>query len=114
MKMPMPNSSRITWPSTERAKRDEWQKTVYKVFMESAGLARAHWNERPLFLSQEERYRIYPWLYEAAEFCHHRGERVLEVGCGTGVDLLQFARNGAIATGVDITDEHLRLARERV
>jgi SAM-dependent methyltransferase len=39
---------------------------------------------------------------------------VLEIGCGTGCDLLQFAKNGAIATGVDITDEHLRLAQNRV
>lgn len=82
--------------------------------MESATLAQAHWNEHPLFLAEEERYRIYPWLYEVAEFRHHRGERVLEIGCGTGCDLLQFAKHGAIATGVDITDEHLRLAQERV
>src|ERR1051326_9125831 len=82
--------------------------------MESAALAQRHWNENPLFLSQEDRYRIYPWLYEAAEFRHHRGEHVLEIGCGTGCDLLQVVKHGAIATGVDITDEHLRLAQERV
>jgi SAM-dependent methyltransferase len=73
-----------------------------------------HWNKTPLFLAEEERYSVYPWLYEAAEFRHHRGERVLEIGCGTGADLLQFAKHGAIATGIDITSEHLKLARERV
>src|SRR5262249_3170620 len=44
----------------------------------------------------------------------HVGDRVLEIGCGTGCDLLQFALNGAHATGVDVTEEHVRLARERV
>jgi ubiquinone/menaquinone biosynthesis C-methylase UbiE len=77
-------------------------------------LAQEHWNETPLFLPEDQRYSIYPWLYDVAEFKKHSGERILEIGCGTGCDLLQFAKHGAIATGVDITEEHLRLARERV
>jgi SAM-dependent methyltransferase len=82
--------------------------------MSSSELAIEHWNKTPLFISEEERYATYPWLYEAAEFRLHEGERVLEIGCGTGCDLLQFAKHGAQAVGVDITPEHLRLARERV
>jgi ubiquinone/menaquinone biosynthesis C-methylase UbiE len=77
-------------------------------------LAIAHWNAVPLYLSEEDRYSIYPWLYEAAEFREHAGERVLEIGCGTGCDLLQFAKHGAIATGVDITPKHIQLAKQRV
>lgn len=77
-------------------------------------LAIQHWNTAPLYISEEERYGTYPWLYEAAEFRHHSGERVLEVGCGTGCDLLQFAKHGAVATGVDVTPKHLELARRRV
>jgi len=84
------------------------------VTQSAAELAIQHWNVSPLNLSAEERYRIYPWLYEAAEFRHHAGERVLEVGCGTGCDLLQFAKHGALAHGVDITPRHVDLARERV
>ena len=80
----------------------------------AAELAKAHWNRTPLFFPEQQRYRIYPWLYEAAEFRKHRDQRVLEVGCGTGCDLLQFAKHGAIATGVDITQRHLELARQRV
>jgi SAM-dependent methyltransferase len=76
-------------------------------------LAQRHWNETPLYLEESQRYMSYPWLYEAAEFRNHAGERVLEIGCGTGSDLLQFAKHGAVATGIDITPEHLRLARER-
>jgi len=80
----------------------------------TADLARAHWNETPLYLPEQARYDAYPWLYEAAEFAQHSGERVLEIGCGSGSDLLQFANHGAIATGVDITESHLALARQRV
>jgi ubiquinone/menaquinone biosynthesis C-methylase UbiE len=77
-------------------------------------LAVSHWDETPLFVSEEERYCQYPWLIAAGEFEKHAGEDVLEVGCGTGCDLLQFAKNGARATGIDVTPEHVRLARERV
>jgi SAM-dependent methyltransferase len=81
---------------------------------DAAQLAQAHWNETPLFLTEEERYSIYPWLYDAAEFRRHAGEKVLEIGCGTGSDLLQFAKHGALATGVDLTAKHVELARLRV
>jgi ubiquinone/menaquinone biosynthesis C-methylase UbiE len=81
---------------------------------DAAELAQSHWNETPLFLTEEERYSTYPWLYEVAEFRKHRGKKVLEIGCGTGSDLLQFAKHGALATGVDLTTKHVELARRRV
>ena len=81
---------------------------------DASALAQQHWNETPLYLKEVERYSVYPWLYEAAEFRKHAGERVLEIGCGTGCDLLQFAKHGAIATGIDITDRHLELAANRI
>ena len=81
---------------------------------DAAELAQSHWNETPLFLTEEERYSTYPWLYNAAEFRRHQGEKVLVVGCGTGADLLQFAKHGALATGVDLTTNHVELARIRV
>jgi ubiquinone/menaquinone biosynthesis C-methylase UbiE len=80
----------------------------------SSKLAVDHWNATPLYVSEEERYSLYPWLSEAAEFRHHVDDRVLEIGCGTGCDLLQFAKHRAKPVGLDITPEHLRLARHRV
>jgi ubiquinone/menaquinone biosynthesis C-methylase UbiE len=85
-----------------------------KVMPDAARLAQSHWNETPLFLTEEERYSTYPWLYEVAEFRKHQGEEVLEIGCGTGSDLLQFAKHGALATGIDLTTKHVELARKRV
>jgi SAM-dependent methyltransferase len=81
---------------------------------DAARLAQTHWGDTPLFLSEEERYSTYPWLGRVAEFREHGGEDVLEIGCGTGSDLLQFARHGARATGIDVTAKHVELARERV
>jgi SAM-dependent methyltransferase len=87
---------------------------MVKSMLDAAQLAQSHWNETPLYLSEQERYSTYPWLCDAAEFKTHAGERVLEIGCGTGADLLQFAKYGAIAVGIDLTAKHVALARERV
>jgi glycosyltransferase involved in cell wall biosynthesis/ubiquinone/menaquinone biosynthesis C-methylase UbiE len=62
-----------------------------------------------------ERYRhdVYaPWMPRVMEFAHHGGQQVLEVGGGTGTDLAQFARHGAIVTDVDLSLGHLQLAQE--
>lgn len=59
------------------------------------------------------RYGKYaPWMPEVMEFSKHAGERVLEIGGGMGTDLAQFASHGAQVTDVDLSSEHLRLARE--
>src|SRR6184192_4843785 len=42
-------------------------------------------------------------LLRLVAFDGYRGRRVLEVGCGAGVDLARFARGGADVTGVDIS-----------
>ncbi len=50
-------------------------------------------------------------LLRLVDFDGYRGRRVLEVGCGAGVDLARFARGGAIVTGVDLTQSAITLAR---
>jgi ubiquinone/menaquinone biosynthesis C-methylase UbiE len=63
---------------------------------------------------EDYRYRDYaPWMKEALGFERYSGKRVLEVGCGTGTDLLQFARGGALVTGVDLTPGSIEIARRR-
>jgi SAM-dependent methyltransferase len=50
-------------------------------------------------------------LPRLVNFDGYRGRRVLEVGCGAGVDLARFARGGAIVTGVDLASSAIELAR---
>jgi SAM-dependent methyltransferase len=49
-------------------------------------------------------------LLRLVPFDGYRGQSVLEVGCGAGVDLARFARGGAIVTGVDLAPSAIALA----
>jgi SAM-dependent methyltransferase len=49
-------------------------------------------------------------LLKLVDFNGYAGKRVLEVGCGAGVDLVRFARGGAHVTGVDVADSAIALA----
>jgi SAM-dependent methyltransferase len=50
-------------------------------------------------------------LLRLVEFDGWRGRRVVEVGCGAGVDLARFAKGGADVTGIDLTSSAIDLAR---
>ncbi|MBI2558005.1 class I SAM-dependent methyltransferase [Candidatus Woesearchaeota archaeon] len=51
------------------------------------------------------------YMRKFADFGSYKGKKVLEIGCGMGVDLLRFAENGAIVTGIDIADRPLEMAK---
>ncbi len=58
------------------------------------------------------RYREYaPWMHKLMGFNECPRARLLEVGCGMGTDLLQFARGGAFCTGVDLTPCSIEISR---
>jgi ubiquinone/menaquinone biosynthesis C-methylase UbiE len=60
------------------------------------------------------RYKEYaPWMPRLMEFEKFREARLLEIGCGMGTDLLQFARGGARCTGVDLTPRSIEITRHR-
>ncbi len=60
------------------------------------------------------RYGLYPFIPEFAQFERWAGKRVLEVGCGQGADLSQFALAGAETFGCDLTAKHCRISRDFV
>src|SRR5438105_15892575 len=61
---------------------------------------------------EQHRYEKEWHIPLAADFVSAKQLRVLEIGCGVGTDGLQFARAGAIYTGVDLTDAAIELARK--
>ena len=68
------------------------------------------------FFEEIERYRYSeyaPWMPETMGFYKYPGARLLEIGCGMGSDLVQFARGGAHCTGVDITPKSIDITRHR-
>ena len=50
------------------------------------------------------RYAFEPYILTFAEFETCRDKRVLEIGVGLGADHQSFADQGAVLTGVDLTD----------
>jgi SAM-dependent methyltransferase len=68
------------------------------------------------FFDQIERHRYTqyaPWMPRLMGFDQFRGARLLEIGCGMGTDLLQFARGGARCTGIDLTPRSVEITRHR-
>lgn len=61
----------------------------------------------------QHRYAVAPHVKEHLPFCEFAARQVLEIGCGAGTDLCEFARNGALVAGVDITDTAVELTNTR-
>ena len=62
---------------------------------------------------EKRKYFVEPHIPSFAEFEKWRGKRVLEIGCGIGTEAINFARNGAILTVVELSQESLELAKKR-
>jgi SAM-dependent methyltransferase len=86
-----------------------------------------YWNERihdlemtrepvgtKAFFDDLDEYRFdkLRYLPQLVDFSSFRGQRLLEVGCGIGTDLLRFARGGARVTGVDLSKTAIELAQQ--
>ncbi|MCX6893590.1 MAG: class I SAM-dependent methyltransferase [Verrucomicrobiota bacterium] len=63
---------------------------------------------------EEWRYRDQPFIHSFAQFTRYHGKRILEVGFGAGTDFIQWLRAGAVASGVDLTEEALSNLTHRI
>jgi ubiquinone/menaquinone biosynthesis C-methylase UbiE len=52
------------------------------------------------------------YLPRLVDFSSFKGQKLLEVGCGIGTDLVRFAKGGARVTGVDLAQTAIDLARK--
>lgn len=66
------------------------------------------------FFQELDAYRFdkLRYLPQVVDFDGYAGQRLLEVGCGVGIDLARFARGGAMVTGVDLSETAVSLARQ--
>ena len=60
------------------------------------------------------RFEYGPWMPDSLGYDETSGLRVLDVGCGQGIDVYRYALAGAAATGVDLTPRHVELARQHL
>lgn len=51
--------------------------------------------------------------YALHEYRQHAGKNVLDVGCGNGYVASRYAREGARAHGIDLTEAAVRISRQR-
>jgi ubiquinone/menaquinone biosynthesis C-methylase UbiE len=94
-------------PSIEQVKNYWEQNTPQHWYSDKEVGTREYYDE-----IQAYRYSVvYSYLLRLAEFNKHSGKKVLEVGCGQGTDLLQFAKGGAEVFGIDLTESAIEKAK---
>lgn len=62
----------------------------------------------------KHRYQLEPFINKYAQFDKWSGKKILEVGCGIGSDLLQFAKAGADVIGIDLSPKSASLAKSQL
>ena len=87
--------------------REYWNNNIH-----DAGVA-THPAGTPGYFKDLEAYRFskLDYLPRLVNFSAYSGKRILEVGCGVGIDLLRFAQAGAEVVGVDLSKVAIDLAR---
>jgi len=88
-----------------------------------------YWNQAPCgteFIEEERlshqyfdaiedfRYTIEPEIFSFAQFTRFRNKKVLEIGVGAGTDFVQWTRAGALAHGIDLTEEAISHVKYRL
>jgi len=88
-----------------------------------------YWNTRPCNLNhsklekgtkeyfdevENKKHFVEPHILNFADFSNCNGLKVLEIGCGIGTAAVNFIKNGAKYTGIELSDESLKLTQERL
>jgi ubiquinone/menaquinone biosynthesis C-methylase UbiE len=87
--------------------RDYWDQHIHDQKVATAPIG------SPAFFRELESYRFekLDYLPRLLDSVVHSGQRLLEVGCGAGIDLAHLATKGAVVTGIDLAPSAIALAR---
>lgn len=83
-----------------------------KFYNEKANSLLSNLDEKQLLYSSEEEFPArYKYFHSLFRDVHHK--KVLDCGCGTGYHSVLCAKNGALVTGIDISEEMLKISAMR-
>lgn len=100
-------------PGLTNSIRTFWSKNVNAERIMGKKLTHAQRGEEQYFSKLEEQryrshYHLLPWIRAIQP-----GSKILEIGCGIGLDSFQIARLGTHLTAIDLTQVGVETARER-
>ena len=87
-----------------------------------------YWNDRPCNIRhsdapigtkeyfeqvEHKKYHVEHHIIEFSDFDAWKGRKVLDIGCGIGTMAASFAKAGAIYTGVELSEESMKIAKQR-
>lgn len=89
--------------------RSHWEEETCGTRYGSADLREKYFKE-----IENTRYRLETYIPSFANFHEGKGKKVLEIGVGAGTDFYHWVKNGAIASGIDLTNSAIELTREHL
>lgn len=96
--------------------------------MKSINNVKEYWDNRPCNIRhsnkeigtkqyfdevEQKKFFVEPHIINFSEFQKWKNKKVLEIGCGIGTAAINFARNGADYTGIELSEQSLQLTKKR-
>jgi len=63
---------------------------------------------------RKKKYFVEKHILKFADFKKYNKKNVLEIGCGIGTDAIEFIKNGSEYTGLDYSNESIKICKRRV